>query len=128
MRWKTPSRAPRSSATNGIISRWATNHLFTQVAPNAYYAGATEFTSPNLWEEAGKPKGFVLYDTVLAPGRVCGGMYAQSLRPDTDRRARVDSGGDWLRAIQERAEKVNIRNAIVRQRIFNILPEQRSGD
>jgi exonuclease SbcD len=37
-------------------------HMYTQVAPNAIYAGATEFTSTNIWDEAGKPKGWVLYD------------------------------------------------------------------
>ncbi|CUU36938.1 MAG: DNA repair exonuclease [Fimbriimonadales bacterium] len=101
-------------------------HLFTQVAPNAYYAGATEFTSPNLWEEAGKPKGFVLYDTDSRQAEfveVC----TRKVYDLTPIDARELTQAEINQAIQERAEKVNIRNAIVRQRIFNILPEQRSG-
>lgn len=37
-----------------------THHAF---APNACYAGATEYTSSNMWLEVGKPKGWVYFDT-----------------------------------------------------------------
>ncbi len=37
-------------------------HLFTELAPNAYYAGSLEFASTNIWMEADKPKGFIEYD------------------------------------------------------------------
>lgn len=37
-----------------------THHPF---APNACYAGATDFTSSNIWLEAGRPKGWVYFDT-----------------------------------------------------------------
>lgn len=38
-------------------------HNATRIAPNMWYAGATERTAPNLWAEAGTRKGWVLYDT-----------------------------------------------------------------
>lgn len=38
-------------------------HLFQPLGPNMAYAGATERTSTNLWEEAASPKGFVEFDT-----------------------------------------------------------------
>lgn len=37
-------------------------HVATQVAPHAWYAGAIERTSTNIWIETG-PKGFVTFDT-----------------------------------------------------------------
>jgi DNA repair exonuclease SbcCD nuclease subunit len=38
-------------------------HVATELAPNAWYAGSTEFTSTNIWIEADEPKGFVTFDT-----------------------------------------------------------------
>jgi len=37
-------------------------HVFEQLAPNAYYAGSTEYTSTNIWSETQKEKGFIEYD------------------------------------------------------------------
>lgn len=37
-------------------------HVATELAPNAWYAGSTEFTSTNVWIEADEPKGFLTYD------------------------------------------------------------------
>jgi DNA repair exonuclease SbcCD nuclease subunit len=37
-------------------------HIHHKIADNAYYAGSTEFTSFNIWEEVGTPKGFIEYD------------------------------------------------------------------
>jgi len=37
-------------------------HTYTKIAENAYYSGATEFTSTNIWEEADQPKGFIEAD------------------------------------------------------------------
>ncbi len=101
-------------------------HLYTPIAPNAIYAGATEFTSTNIWEEAGKPKGLVLYDTdtrqhQFLPVRT---RAVYDLLP-------IDAKGLTAAEINEqiraRAESVDITDAIVRQRIFNLMPEQRSG-
>lgn len=39
-------------------------HIYSEIAPNACYAGAIEYTSSNIWEECtAHPKGFVVYDT-----------------------------------------------------------------
>jgi DNA repair protein SbcD/Mre11 len=43
-------------------------HVATALAPNMWYAGATERTSANIWGERG-PKGFVAYDTAARRGR-----------------------------------------------------------
>ncbi len=101
-------------------------HLYTQVASNAIYAGATEFTSNNIWEEAGKPKGFVLYEVearthqfIPVPTRA-----VYDLLPID---ARELTAGEINEQIRARAESVDITDAIVRQRIYNLLPEQRSG-
>jgi len=37
-------------------------HKFTKLAPNAYYSGAIERTSTNIWQESNDPKGFIEYD------------------------------------------------------------------
>jgi len=37
-------------------------HIHTKLSENAFYAGATEFTSFNIWSEVGKPKGLIEYD------------------------------------------------------------------
>lgn len=39
-------------------------HIATELAPNMWYAGGTERTSTNIWEEAAGAKGFLTYDTV----------------------------------------------------------------
>ena len=49
------------------IEKWdyvAFGHYHTnyKVADNAYYAGSTEFSSFNIWEEIGQAKGFIEYD------------------------------------------------------------------
>jgi DNA repair protein SbcD/Mre11 len=38
-------------------------HMYRKLLDNAYYSGSTDFTSFNIWEEAGDPKGFIEYDT-----------------------------------------------------------------
>jgi len=37
-------------------------HKFTELAPNAYYSGAIERTTSNIWQEANDKKGFIVYD------------------------------------------------------------------
>lgn len=101
-------------------------HLYTEVAPNALYAGATEFTSPNLWEEAGKPKGWILYDVTTR---------THEFRPIPTRKvydllpidAAELTADELNRAIESRAQSIeDFDGAIVRQRIYNLLPELRS--
>lgn len=37
-------------------------HIHEKLADNAYYSGSIEYASFNIWEEAGKPKGFIEFD------------------------------------------------------------------
>ena len=37
-------------------------HCFTELAPNAYYAGSLEYTSTSIWNETNVQKGFIEYD------------------------------------------------------------------
>lgn len=45
-------------------------HNATRIAPNVWYAGATERTSTNIWAEADTRKGWVLYDTETRTGEL----------------------------------------------------------
>ncbi|MCS7208506.1 MAG: DNA repair exonuclease [Fimbriimonadales bacterium] len=101
-------------------------HLYTQVAPNALYAGATEFTSTNIWEESGRAKGWVLYDATTR---------AHEFHPVPTRKvydltpidAAELSVAELNDAIEARANAVeDFDGAIVRQRVYNLLPELRS--
>ena len=37
-------------------------HCFTELAPNAFYAGSLEYTSTSIWSETSVEKGFIEYD------------------------------------------------------------------
>jgi DNA repair exonuclease SbcCD nuclease subunit len=37
-------------------------HKYTELAPNAYYSGAIERTTSNIWQEANDKKGFIEFD------------------------------------------------------------------
>jgi DNA repair exonuclease SbcCD nuclease subunit len=101
-------------------------HLYTQVAPNALYSGATEFTSTNIWEEAGNPKGWILYDTATRTHE----FQKTPTRPVYDLLpidAAELTATELNSAIESRANAIeNFEGAIVRQRIYNLLPELRS--
>ncbi|GIV10295.1 MAG: double-stranded DNA repair protein Mre11 [Fimbriimonadales bacterium] len=101
-------------------------HLYTQVAPNALYSGATEFTSTNIWDEAGKPKGWLLYDASTRTHE----FHTLRTRPVHDL-APIDAAdltvAELNELIESRANGVQeFDGAIVRQRVFNLLPELRS--
>lgn len=101
-------------------------HLYTQVAPNALYAGATEFTSTNIWEEAGKPKGWILYDAATRTHE----FHAIRTRSVIDL-APIDAAeltaAELNTAIEARANALgdSLQGAIVRQRVWNLHPDLR---
>jgi len=101
-------------------------HLYTPVATNAIYAGATEFTSTNIWEEAGKPKGIVLYDTDTRQHQFLA-VRTRAVYDLLPIDARELTAAEINEQIRARAESVNLTDAIVRQRIYNLMPEQRAG-
>jgi exonuclease SbcD len=89
-------------------------HVATELAPNAWYAGSTEFTSTNVWIESDEPKGFLTFDTdekrarfhgvptraVLdlptISGRGDGGAYLSAEELDARIQARVDAIRDGV--------------------------------
>ena len=101
-------------------------HLYTQVAPNALYAGATEFTSTNIWEEAGKPKGWILYDAATRTHE----FHPIRTRAVFDL-APIDAtdltAAELNTAIEARANALDdrLQGAIVRQRVWNLHPDLR---
>lgn len=101
-------------------------HVFRQLQHNAAYAGATEFTTTNIWDEVGFPKGFVSFDTdskalahhvvetrkvIDLPAIAAGGLSADELA----QRMEAHAPGD------------RIEGAIVRQRIMDAPIAARSG-
>ena len=101
-------------------------HLYTQVAPNAVYPGATEFTSTNIWDEAGKPKGWVLYDaeTRTHEFRAIRTRAVYDLVPID---AAELTAAELNQAIESRADALGdaLNGAIVRQRVWNLHPDLR---
>lgn len=101
-------------------------HMYTQVAPNALYPGATEFTSTNIWDEVGSPKGWLLYDTTTRTHE----FHTLRTRPVYDLTPidATELTADELNGlIESRANSVeSFEGAIVRQRVYNVLPELRS--
>jgi exonuclease SbcD len=101
-------------------------HMYTQVAPNAVYPGATEFTSTNIWDEAGKPKGWVLYDaeTRTHEFRAIRTRAVYDLVPID---AAELTAAELNEAIEARADALGdaLNGAIVRQRVWNLHPDLR---
>lgn len=85
-------------------------HHATALGPNAWYAGATERTATNLWEEAGEEKGFVTFDTTTGAAT----FHAIPTRPAVDLApvSAVRDDGGFMEAaeldavIRERVEEV----------------------
>jgi DNA repair protein SbcD/Mre11 len=101
-------------------------HMYQQVAPNAIYAGATEFTSTNIWEEAGEPKGWVLYDADTRTHefhKIRTRQVYDLLPIDAADMTAVELN----QAIESRADALGdaLNGAIVRQRVWNLHPDLR---
>jgi exonuclease SbcD len=101
-------------------------HMYTQVAPNAVYPGATEFTSTNIWDEAGKPKGWVLYDADTRTHefhKIRTRQVYDLLPIDAADMTAVELN----QAIESRADALGdaLNGAIVRQRVWNLHPDLR---
>lgn len=98
-------------------------HILTDLAPNMWYAGATERTSTNIWIEEG-PKGFLSYDTITKQAT----FHELDTRPMVDL-PMIDAKGLAVAEINERiragAESIEggIKGKLVRQVIRN-LPRQ----
>lgn len=103
-------------------------HEYTGIRPNAFYAGAIERTSNNLWGEA-QPKGFVTYDTETHESR----HHEVETRPVVSLKpipAADQHTADGLNAeIRKRVEslKGGIEDKIVRLTVFD-LPRELSRE
>jgi DNA repair exonuclease SbcCD nuclease subunit len=101
-------------------------HMYTQVAPNAVYPGATEFTSTNIWDEAGKPKGWVLYDAETRTHEFHP-IRTRAVYDLVPIDAAELTAAELNEAIEARANALGdaLNGAIVRQRVWNLHPDLR---
>lgn len=94
-------------------------HGFTDLGNNAFYAGAIERTSNNIWQEADEPKGFVEFNLETKKA---------TFHPLTSPRPTVDlptidaknlTPVEIDRKIYEHAESIDVTDKLVRQKIIN---------
>lgn len=95
-------------------------HTFTPLGRNAFYAGAIERTSNDIWKEAEEDKGFIEFDLA---------NHTVKFHPLTSPRATMDlpvidaickDAQTIDRLIAEQATKANIADKLVRQRVINL--------
>jgi DNA repair protein SbcD/Mre11 len=95
-------------------------HSFTHLGRNAYYAGAIERTSNDIWKEANEPKGFVEFDLETHKAE----FHALTSPRRTIDLPVIDANGKEIeeinRLISDRAEQADITDKIVRQRLINL--------
>ncbi|NJK59405.1 MAG: DNA repair exonuclease [Oscillatoriales cyanobacterium SM2_1_8] len=101
-------------------------HTYTHLGRHAYYAGAIERTSNNIWQEATEAKGFVLFDLVSHQAHF---QTLHKPRPTLDLPT-VDAFGKDVAALnQELAANVaaaDITDKLVRQKILNLPKSQQA--
>jgi DNA repair protein SbcD/Mre11 len=95
-------------------------HSYTALGRNAYYAGAIERTSNDIWKEANEEKGFICFDldshtaqfhALSSPRKIVDLPTIDATGKDT---AEIDQ------IIAEQANQIGIAEKIVRQRIVNL--------
>ncbi len=95
-------------------------HSFTHLGGHAYYAGAIERTSNNIWQEAEEQKGFIEFNLATHSAT----FHALSKpRPTVDLPvidARQLSIARLNEMLLDHAEQVDITDKVVRQKIINI--------
>ncbi|MDX1978162.1 MAG: DNA repair exonuclease [Pseudanabaenaceae cyanobacterium bins.68] len=95
-------------------------HSFTHLGGNAYYAGAIERTSNDIWKEANEPKGLIEFDLNTHKAKF---HALKSPRPTLDLPA-IDARdltiAELNQAIARQAETGEIKDKIVRQQILNL--------
>ncbi|HWD39793.1 MAG TPA: metallophosphoesterase [Fimbriimonas sp.] len=99
-------------------------HVHTPYAENCCFSGSTDYTTTNIWEEVGTPKGWVLFDTDRGELQ----HMAVPCRPAIDLEA-LDAEALSIDAIHEamRASAEGLEGLpIVRQRIINVHPSDRA--
>ncbi|MFQ3548248.1 MAG: exonuclease SbcCD subunit D [Armatimonadota bacterium] len=97
-------------------------HTFTELAPNAYYSGSIEYTSPNFWSELGNKKGFIEYN--LAERKLVD-FHSISTREVIDLRP-IDADGRTVgeidQMIKQRVESISggYEDKIIRLIVLNL--------
>lgn len=95
-------------------------HSFTHLGRNAYYAGAIERTSNDIWKEANESKGFVEFNLETHTAE----FYALTSPRQTIDLPVIDAHGKEVeeinRLISDRAQQVDITDKIVRQRLISL--------
>ncbi len=95
-------------------------HSFTHLGGHAYYAGAIERTSNNIWQEAEEPKGFIEFNLVTHSATF---HPLRKPRPTVDLPP-IDATSQSIdcinQLIRDHAQQVDVTDKVVRQRIVNI--------
>lgn len=95
-------------------------HSFTHLGRNAYYAGAIERTSNDIWNEADEEKGFVAFDLETHTATF---HALRSPRTTIDLPA-IDAAGKEAtevdRALADGVAQIDLCDKIVRQRVLNL--------
>jgi len=98
-------------------------HKFKELAPNAYYSGAIERTTTNIWQEAKDQKGFIEFDL---DNKVCTFHSLKSPRTviDIKRINALDLTAEEInQKIAEEVEKIrDLDKSIIRLTIENVDP------
>ncbi|MDW8104039.1 MAG: metallophosphoesterase [Armatimonadota bacterium] len=120
----TPFFLPRSRV---LDDRWnyialGDYHDFRQLSPNAAYAGATEFTTTNIWSESRK-KGWVWVELQQGQAPVIRHRPVPTRPvislPDVDT-LQYGSSDKAVEHVLEEAQREQIAQALVRVRLFNV--------
>ncbi|MFQ3679013.1 MAG: exonuclease SbcCD subunit D, partial [Pseudanabaenaceae cyanobacterium] len=101
-------------------------HTYTHLGNHAYYAGAIERTSNNIWQEANEDKGFVLFDLTRHQAHF---QRLHKPRPTLDLPILDALGKDVATLNQDLAANVaavDITDKLVRQRIVNLPKSQQA--
>ncbi len=94
-------------------------HSFTELGHNAYYAGAIERTSNDIWKEADEDKGFIEFDLINHKAK----FHPVQTRATIDFPAidATDLAAQEIdRLLANHAQEVDITDKLVRQRIINL--------
>ena len=99
-------------------------HIYKPFAKNACYAGSTDFTSTNIWEEARHPKGWVFFDSEKRQQEFIEQPTRQVI--DLPRIDARDMTSDAIVAsLKENAQWDPESMPIVRQVVLNVHPDTR---
>lgn len=95
-------------------------HSFTHLGGNAYYAGAIERTSNDIWQEANEPKGLIEFDLDTHTAKFHALKSPRSTLDLNVIDAKDLTISELNQTIALQAETAQIKDKIVRQQILNL--------